>query len=86
MADNIALNPNQYAQNNVLTSAFESGPKNDQSLVYNMQNTKGCTCKQIVAKLSVGEGQIKKGCAPGIMQQWTGLDQNPDRVAGIGKK
>jgi hypothetical protein len=86
MADNIALNPNQYAQNNFATSAFESGPSNDQSIVYNMQNTKGCTCKQIVAKLGIGIGQITKGCAPGIMQQWTGIDQNPDRVAGIGKK
>jgi hypothetical protein len=86
MADNIALNPNQYAQNNFATSAFESGPSNDQSIVYNMQNTKGCTCKQIVAKLGIGIGQIMKGCAPGIMQQWTGIDQNPDRVAGIGKK
>jgi hypothetical protein len=86
VADNIALNPNQYAQNNFATSAFESGPSNDQSIVYNMQNTKGCTCKQIVVELGIGIGQIKKGCAPGIMQKWTGIDQNPDRVAGIGKK
>jgi len=86
VADNIALNPNQYAQNNFATSAFESGPSNDQSIVYNMQNTNGCTCKQIVAALGIGIGQIKKGCAPGIMQKWTGIDQNPDRVAGIGKK
>ncbi len=86
VADNIALNPNQYAQNNVLTGAFESGPRGDQSIVYNMQNTKGCTCTQIVAKLGVGIGQIKKGCAPGVMQEWTGLSGEPDRVAGIGKK
>jgi hypothetical protein len=51
-----------------------------------MQNTKGCTCKQIVEKLGLGQGQIKKGCAPGVMQQWTGIDQNPDRQAGIGQK
>ena len=70
----------------MLTSAFEVGSKNDQSIVFNMQNTKGCTCKQIVEKLGLGLGQIKKGCAPGVMQQWAGLDQNPDRVAGIGKK
>jgi hypothetical protein len=86
IADNIILDPNQYAQNNILTSAFESGPRNDQSIVYNMQNTKGCTCKQIVDALGLGIGQIKKGCAPGVMQQWAGIDQNPDRVAGIGKK
>jgi hypothetical protein len=85
VADNTALNPNQYAQNNFATSAFESGPKGDQSLVYNMQNTKGCTYRQIVATLGIGIGS-NKGCAPGVMQQWTGLSGEPDRVAGIGKK
>jgi len=85
VADNIALNPNQYGQNSFATSAFESGPSNDQSIVYNMQNTKGCTYKQIVAKSGVGIVS-NKGDAPGILQQWTGIDQSPDRVAGIGKK
>jgi hypothetical protein len=83
--DNIILNPNQYAQN-TLSSAFEVGTKNEQSIVYNMTSTKGCTCRQIVARLGLGLGQITKGCAPGVMQTWTGIAQNPDRQAGIGQK
>jgi hypothetical protein len=86
IADNIVLDPNQYAQNNLLTSAYECGPRNDQSIVYNMQNTHGCTCRQTATLLNVGVGQVKKGCSPGIMQKLTGLAEQPDRAAGIGKK
>jgi len=46
----------------------------------------GCTCKQIVKKLGLGQGQIKKGCSPGVMETWTGKSAEPDRKAGIGKK
>lgn len=82
--DNINLNPNQYAQN-INFGAFESGPNNDQSIVYDMETTHGCTCKQIVVALGVGLGHIKKGCSPSVMEEWTGLSGEPDREAGIGK-
>ena len=82
--DNIPLNPNQYAQNN-LTSAFEVGPNNDQSIVYDMVETMGCTCTQIVEELGAGKGHLKKGCSPSIMEEWTGLSANPDRQEGIGR-
>ena len=82
--DNIALNPNQYAQN-IDFGAFESGPGNDQSIVYDMQTTGGCTCKQIAAQLGVGAGHIKKGCSPSVMEAWTGINAEPDRQAGIGR-
>ena len=84
VADNIPLNPNQYAQN-INFGAFESGPGNDQSIVYDMSTTKGCTCKQIAQALGVGAGHIKKGCSPSVMETWTGLNSTPDRQAGIGK-
>lgn len=70
--ENIALNPNQYAQNNS-TLAFEVGPKNDQSVVFTMADTKGCSCEQIAKELGIGEGHIKKGCSLGIMERWTGI-------------
>ena len=82
--DMIDLNPNQYAQNQQ-SAAFESGPNNDQSIVFTMQNTNGCTCRQIAEQLGIGAGNIKKGCSPGIMQVFTGIDHQPDRDAGIGK-
>ena len=83
--DNISLNPNQYAQNNGF-GAFEAGPNNDQSVVYDMVTTNGCTCKQIAQRLGVGKGHLKKGCSPSVMEEFTGVSANPDRKAGAGKK
>jgi parallel beta-helix repeat protein len=83
--DNIELKPNNYAQNGEL-GAFESGPNNDQSLVYDMETTKGCTCKQIVYELGAGEGHLKNGCSPSLMENWTGLSSELDRRTGVGKK
>jgi cysteine-rich repeat protein len=70
--ENISLNPNQYAQNNS-TLAFEVGPKNDQSVIFTMADTKGCSCEQIAKELGIGEGHIKKGCSLGNMERWTGI-------------
>ena len=83
--DNIDLNPNQYAQN-IDFGAFECGPNNDQSIVYDMDLTRGCTCKEIVEKLGKGKGHLKKGCSPSVMEEWTGVSAEPDRKAGVGKK
>jgi hypothetical protein len=85
VADNIVLNPNKYAQN-VDFGAFEVGPANDQSIVYDMSTTYGCTCIQIVEEVGAGKGHLKKGCSPGLIEEWTGVSANPDRKAGIGKK
>lgn len=73
--DNVKLNPNHYAQIDSF-DAFEIGANQYCSLVYTMTETKGCTCSQIALKLG---GQSSKGCAPGLMEDWTGLDSTPDR-------
>ena len=83
--DNIKLNPNQYAQN-IGFGAFETGPNDYQSLVYNMTTTNGCTCSQIVGRLNAGEGHLKKGCSPSLMEEWAGVSAEADRKAGAGKK
>jgi len=74
--------PNQYAQN-INFGFFEIGPDNHQSEVYDMSTTKGCTCKQIIEQLGngngLGKGHLKKGCSPGIMKKWTGINPQPDR-------
>lgn len=85
VADDISLNPNQYAQN-VDFGPFEVGPNNNQSIVYDMSTTFGCTCKQIVEELGAGKGHLKKGCSPSLMEEWTGVSANPDRKARVGKK
>ncbi|MFH1724808.1 MAG: LamG-like jellyroll fold domain-containing protein [Elusimicrobiota bacterium] len=77
-ADGIALNPNQYAQNSGF-GPFEIGPDNTQSAVYDMLATRGCTCRQIVAASGAGKGHLKKGCSPGLMEEWTGLSGEADR-------
>jgi len=76
--DGIDLNKNQYAQNWDF-DWFEVGPDNSESLVYDMEVAQGCTCKQIALELGVGEGQIKKGCSPGIMKKWTGINAVSER-------
>lgn len=73
--DNVELNPNHYAQIDSF-DAFEIGENHYQSLVYTMAETKGCTCSQLALNLGA---QSSKGCAPGLMEEWTGLDSTPDR-------
>ncbi|MFH1723766.1 MAG: PKD domain-containing protein [Elusimicrobiota bacterium] len=83
--DAMALNPNQYGQNgDAAFGAFEMGPDGAQSAVYDMAATRGCTCRQIAAALGAGEGHVKKGCSPGLMQKWTEVSAQPDRP-GTGK-
>lgn len=76
--DDIEANPNQYAQNDLSTSAFEVGPSQVASVVFDMETTFGCTCAQIVAATGAGAGHLKKGCSPGLMEVWTGLSADPD--------
>jgi len=83
--EEFALKSNQYGQNGSFGS-FEVGPNNDQSIVYDMDVTHGCTCQQIVELLGIGEGHERKGCSPGVMQKFTGVSHDPDREAGIGRK
>ena len=78
------LSPNHYGQT-VDFGAFEAGPNNDESLVYNQEVTKGCTCSQIADKLGAGEGNKKKGCDRDLLEQWTGVSAQPDWNAGIGR-
>jgi len=73
------LNANQYEQNFPF-GPFEVGPLNVQSVVYDMKTTRGCTCSQIVDALGVGKGHLEKGCSPSVMEQWTGVSGEPDRV------
>lgn len=82
VADGITKLPNQYSWEG--RAAWLSGPLNDESLVYTIFNTFGCSCRQIVSLLSLGAGHLKKGCSPSVLESWTGLSSSPDRAAGIG--
>ncbi len=93
--DSTSLNPNQYAQNSIVVGQFdfystfgpfEAGPNDDQSVVYDIADTDGCTCAQIIEALGVGKGHSKKGCSPSVMEEFTGSSAKPDREAGIGRR
>lgn len=75
--DTMTLNPENYAQK-ANWGAFEAGPKDDQSLVYTMETTNGCTCTEIADKLGIGLGAAVKGCSPGNMKAFTNLDFQRD--------
>ncbi len=84
--DDITLRPNRYAQNDFGTLAFEVGPNEDQSIVYDMALTGGCTCAQMVEALGRGLGHLKRGCSGGLMKKFTGVRARPDRKAKIGRR
>jgi len=46
----------------------ENGP-------YTLEQTRGCTCRQILSALHLGEGQAKYGCATGVMDRWISLEK-----------
>lgn len=37
---------------------------------YNIQDTRGCSCDQIIDQLELGKGLRKFGCSPGVMECW----------------
>lgn len=85
LPDTMELGPNQYGQLD-LSGPFETGPESDQSLVYTMAETNGCSCEQIVDLLGKGTGHTAKGCSPSVMEEFTSLNSEPDRKAGIGRR
>jgi len=76
--DRMSLGPNQYGLLD-FNSPFSIGKNNRLSKIYNAKSTHGCTCSQIVGKMSAGKGHLKKGCSPGLMEDFTGIDSSGDR-------
>jgi hypothetical protein len=44
----------------------QHGPKG----FYDLGDTAGCSCEQIVEKQELGEGHLKFGCSNGEMEEW----------------
>jgi hypothetical protein len=67
------LNPNHYA---VLTAGglFARGEprgKGDGAdTEFSLNDTRGCSCEQIIESMEIGEGHRKYGCSRGIMLEW----------------
>ena len=47
---------------------FDTGKASD--LSFDIFDTAGCSCEQIVAAQGLGEGQLKYGCSNGVMEDW----------------
>jgi hypothetical protein len=45
------------------------GPK----LSFNIEETGGCSCEQIIEALGLGKGHVKFGCSIGAMEAWVDL-------------
>ncbi len=40
---------------------------------FNLDQTSGCSCEQIIETLDLGKGHKKYGCSLGVMKKWSGL-------------
>jgi len=67
------LNPNHYALVDG-DGIFDTVAKGKSSPAnYTVGDTGGCSCEQIVEALGLGNGLLKHGCPPGVMQNWVGM-------------
>ncbi len=82
--ENIVLKPDHYAQIDG-AGAFEVGFYHDQSVIYTMETTYGCTCSQIAVLLGMDASSITRGCSQSIMERFTGKSAKIDRQDGIGQ-
>lgn len=51
------------------TESKGKGPKRS----YNIENTGGCSCEQIIVALDLGQGHTKFGCSISAMDDWTAI-------------
>lgn len=52
---------------------FETKGKNPTNRYFDMDDTSGCNCAEIIATCSYGQGHVKFGCSHSVMDWWTGL-------------
>jgi len=45
------------------------GPKAE----FSIEDTRGCSCQQVIEALGIGEGHDKYGCSTGVMRHWISL-------------
>jgi predicted extracellular nuclease len=69
------LNPNHYAlvDGDGIFDTVTKGKGNGGGDTYTVGDTGGCSCGQIVEALGLGNGLLKHGCPPGVMQNWVSM-------------
>lgn len=43
-------------------------------VTFTLEDTRGCSCEQIIEALHLGEGHLKFGCSTGVMRHWVALN------------
>jgi hypothetical protein len=75
-APTVKLQPNHYAlvdgDTTFDTVAPGKGNGGPQPPVFTLDDTRGCSCEQIVEALGLGAGQLMHGCSLGTMEDWVG--------------
>lgn len=51
---------------------------NGPGFMFDLEDTGGCSCEQIIAMKGLGQGHVKFGCSGGVMMEWSNM------VAGAG--
>lgn len=73
-APTVALQPNHYAlvDGDTTFDTAAPGKGNAPRPTFTLDDTRGCSCEQIVAELALGAGQLMHGCSLGTMEDWVG--------------
>jgi hypothetical protein len=73
-APTVKLQPNHYAlvDGDTTFDTVAPGKGNGPGAVFTLDDTRGCSCEQIVAATGAGAGQLMHGCSLGTMEDWIG--------------
>jgi predicted extracellular nuclease len=73
-APTVKLQPNHYAlvDGDTTFDTVVPGKGNGPQAIFTLDDTRGCSCEQIVAELGLGAGQLMHGCSLGTMEDWVG--------------
>jgi hypothetical protein len=71
-AGTAGLQPNRFADTDG-DGVFEAGESNGRGPTdtFDLHDTAGCTCEQIIEEKGLGKGHTKFGCSIGVMRDWT---------------
>ena len=75
-APTTGLGINRFAlidNNQLFDTVHPKGNAKGPGKIFNLDQTSGCSCEQIIDSLDLGKGHTKYGCSIDVMKQWTGL-------------
>lgn len=60
-------------QNSSFDTVFPGGNGKGPGKAFDLDQTSGCSCEQIIDLLDLGMGHVRHGCSIGAMEQWIGV-------------